>query len=109
MKSILKRALAAAAMVAAIGTGVANAAELEVTVPFQFEANGKTMAAGHYIVEQAAGSNVVYLRNTRNGNGVFVNVHAANGAESSTLTFSSNASGYELTAVGSAPVASAAE
>lgn len=80
----------------------ADAQSLKVSVPFQFEANGKTLPAGQYSVRMTSENAGIYsMRNMDTHEGVLlVTVHPiANSAGEAKLVFQQAVDGYYLAEV----------
>ena len=99
MKSLIMKStmLMGAALLMGIG---ANAQSLKVTIPFPFEANGKSLPAGEYNIHTTSvnGGGVYSMRNIANHDGVLLmGIHSiANSRSEAKLVFGQAVDGYYL-------------
>jgi hypothetical protein len=108
MRSMMRKSavLAGACLLVAGATAnVAASSVLEVEVPFSFVVNGRTLPAGHYMVERDELSPSVLLIRGEKGNhsATFVSTIPAGGQDPAgtvpTLTFTRHENEYRLSSV----------
>lgn len=109
MKTLLKRAMVLGAIAAAMGTGVANAEVMEVTVPFQFEVQGQMLPAGKYRVDyNPQHPSVVLVRSISGDESLFVLTAPAldinRTGESPAFTFTMTNGTYRLATIWGSPL-----
>ena len=86
--------LSSAALIADPGDAVAK-------IPFAFQAAGKTLPAGTYIVKRDEGSSMTTVRNAANGHAVILltSTMACKSGDAPKLVFNRDGEGYELSQV----------
>ena len=85
----LKFSLLVALLVAACIPGVAQTQQLRLNIPFDFVVKGKTLPAGHYIVQQGNMDEAVWTIEGGHGSAIFLTnpVESSNVAHGLSLVF----------------------